>query len=476
MNSLKKQFTHGVLYNAAAKYSGIIIQLVVTAILARLLSPHEFGIIAICTVAIAFFQQFTDMGIGIAIVQRQDLSSIDYNHLFSFSIYFGILLSIVFIVASYPIAVFYDSSNLVIYMQLLSIQLLFSTFNMVPNALIVKQKNFRFLAIRQVSIQFVMGVFACLAAFHGCGVYSLLITPIFSSVFTFIVTFRANNLRFLPKFSLQPLRKIFSYSFYQLAFGIVNYFSRNLDKLLIGRYLNMSALGYYEKSYRLVLLPMLNITGVINPVVQPVLAELQSDRERLSHYLYKILSIINMICFPLSILAFFSSKEIIILFFGDQWYNAIPCFQILSLSIGMQAANNISGSFFQVANDTKTMFWIGTFNALENVLGFFISIYFFGSIEAVAWGVTIVFTLCFIQTYYVLFCKVLKSSFLKLIYQLFHPVLCSSILGLLLYVRGNLINCNFLFSLIINIIIFVLVVLIYYHSIGVNIKSILKNE
>ena len=183
-----------------------------------------------------------------------------------------------------------------------------------------------------------------------------------------------------------------------------------------------------------------------------------------------------MICFPLSILAFFSSKEIIILFFGDQWYDAIPCFQILSLSIGMQAANNISGSFFQVANDTKTMFWIGTFNALENVLGFFISIYFFGSIEAVAWGVTIVFTLCFIQTYYILFCKVLKSSFLKLIYQLFHPVLCSSILGLLLYVRGNLINCNFLFSLIINIIIFVLVVLIYYHSIGVNIKSILKNE
>ena len=106
-------------------------------------------------------------------------------------------------------------------MQLLSIQLLFSTFNMVPNALIVKQKNFRFLAIRQVSIQVVMGVLACLAAFNGCGVYSLLITPIFSSVFTFIVTFKANNLLFLPKFSLQPLRKIFSYSFYQLAFGIV---------------------------------------------------------------------------------------------------------------------------------------------------------------------------------------------------------------------------------------------------------------
>lgn len=476
MDSLKKQFTHGVLFNAAAKYSGIIIQLVVTAILARLLSPHEFGIIAICTVAIAFFQQFTDMGIGVAIVQRQDLSGVDYNHLFSFSIYFGILLSIVFCIASYPIAAIYNSSNLVIYMQLLSVQLLFSTFNMVPNALIVKQKKFRFLAIRQVSIQLVMGVLACLAAFNGCGVYSLLITPIFSSILTFIVTFRANHLTFFPKFSLQPLRKIFSYSFYQLAFGIVNYFSRNLDKLLIGRYLNMSALGYYEKSYRLVLLPMQNITGVINPVVQPMLAEYQNDKERLSNYLHKILSLINMICFPLSILVFFTSKEVIILFFGDQWYGAVPCFQILCLSIGTQAANHISGSFFQVANDTKTMFWIGTINALENVIGFIISLCFFGSIEAVAWGVTIVYTLCFIQTYSVLFCKVLKGTYIKFVSQLLHPVLCSIFLGVILYIRCNLFDCSLFLSMIINVVIFLIFILLYYKIVGKNLFTLIKNR
>lgn len=473
MNSLKKQFTHGVLYNAAAKYSGIIIQLVVTAILARLLSPHEFGIIAICTVAIAFFQQFTDMGIGIAIVQRQDLSSIDYNHLFSFSIYFGILLSIVFIVASYPIAVFYDSSNLVIYMQLLSIQLLFSTFNMVPNALIVKQKNFRFLAIRQVSIQVVMGVLACLAAFNGCGVYSLLITPIFSSVFTFIVTFKANNLLFLPKFSLQPLRKIFSYSFYQLAFGIVNYFSRNLDKLLIGRYLNMSALGYYEKSYRLVLLPMQNITGVINPIVQPILAEYQNDKVRLGGYLLKIVKTINLICFPISVIGYFCASECIILFFGNQWWNAVPCFKILCISIGFQAANHITGAFFQVANSTKSLFWCGVVNSSIMIISLLIALICYENILSLAVSFSLAYFLNYILTYFYLFSIIFPNRIKDFLAGMIHPIGLSILLALVYSISSFFVfHSTFLYSLIMKLTIALIVISLYYRAIGFSPKHL----
>ena len=471
MDSLKKQFTHGVLFNAVAKYSGIIIQLVVTAILARLLSPHEFGIIAICTVAIAFFQQFTDMGIGVAIVQRQDLLHVDYNNLFSFSIYFGILLSIIFCLASYPIAAFYDSSNLVIYMQLLSVQLLFSTFNMVPNALIVKQKKFRFLAIRQVSIQIIMGVLACLAAFNGCGVYSLLITPIFSSVLTFIVTFRANNLKFIPKFSLQPLRKIFSYSFYQLAFGIVNYFSRNLDKLLIGRYLTMSALGFYEKSYRLVLLPMQNITGVINPVVQPMLAEYQNDKDRLGGYLLKILRIINLVCFPLSIVGYFCASESMILFFGDQWWSAVPCFQILCLSIGFQAANHITGAFFQVSNSTRSLFWCGVVNSSIMILLLLIALICYENIFSVAVSFSLAFFLNYILTYFYLFSKIFPNRTKDLLIGMLHPIALSILLALIYYVSSFfVVHLTLLYSLIIKLTIALIVISLYYRAIGFSPK------
>ena len=227
MDSLKKQFTHGVFFNAAAKYSGIIIQLVVTAILARLLSPDEFGIIAICTVAIAFFYQFTDMGIGVAIVQRQDLDENDYNHLFSFTIYLGCFLSILFIIGSFYISEWYVKPDLRIYLQILSLQLLFSSFNAVPNAILLKRKQFRFLAERSISLQLITGFLSCIAAYSGWGCYSLLINPVLSSFGLFIINRYKIKLRYNLIFSLEPLKKIFSYSFYKFAFDLINYFSRN---------------------------------------------------------------------------------------------------------------------------------------------------------------------------------------------------------------------------------------------------------
>lgn len=466
MESLKLQFVKGVFYTALAKYIGIVIQLIVTAILARLLSPDEFGVVAICTVVIAFFHQFTNMGIGVAIIQRQDLKEHDYNQLYSFSIYFGLFLMIIFCCFSFSISSWYDRSDLIIYLQLLSLQLLFSTWNMVPSALMAKAKKFKFLATRQLVIQITMGTIACLVAFYGYGIYSLLITPIFSALFSYVITIRYTHLRFSFSFSFVPLKKIFSYSFFQFAFGFINYFSRNLDKILTGKYLSMAELGFYEKSYRLVLLPMQNITGVVNPVVQPILAKYQNDKDKLGNYLLRILRIINMICFPLSVCAFFCSKEIIILFFGNQWYDAIPCFQILSLSIGFQAANHITGVFFQVANSTKIMFWIGLINSLENMLGFIIAISVWHTIEAVACGVSIVFTLCFFQTYFVLFSYVIKGFYPSFIKNLYVPFLGSVLVATALLGVENIGLENLWSSVAVKVIIYLLITLFFYHFSG----------
>ena len=104
MASIKKEMLRGVAFYAIARYSGIIIQLIVTAILARQLSPDEFGVASICTVVMTFFNLFTEMGVGIAIVQRQDLKEKDYNSIFSFSVYLTVFLTTVYLLAAYPIA------------------------------------------------------------------------------------------------------------------------------------------------------------------------------------------------------------------------------------------------------------------------------------------------------------------------------------------------------------------------------------
>lgn len=416
MGDIKSQLINGVLWTAISRYAGIVVQIFITAILARLLSPAEFGIVAMCMVAIAFFDLFTDMGIGAAVVQRQDLTQENHDHLFSFSIYFGVVLSVLFCLVSFPIAQWYGEESLAFYLQLLSLMLLFKTFNMLPNALLMKAKMFRFVAIRTLVIQVATGIIACAGAFCGWGIYALLVSPILTSIVTYFVNRRYVPLRFHLRVDLGPLRKIFSFSFYQLSFNLVNYFSRNLDKILTGKYLSMTDLGFYEKSYRLVLMPMQNITGVINPVIQPVLGEYQNDKRLLGEYLLKILRVLNMVCFPLSVVAFFCAKEVIVILFGSQWIAAVPCFQILCLSIGFQAANYVTGAFYQVANAMKLLFWGGALCAVENILGFVIAIHFWGTIEAIAIAVCIVYAATFFQTYMLLFGIVYKG-FLKAFFK-----------------------------------------------------------
>ena len=147
-NNLKQQLFSGVFYTALAKYSGIVISLVVAGVLARLLSPDDFGIVAIATVIIAFFGIFTDIGISPATIQNKTLTEHELSDIFSFTLWMGIALSILFFAASWPIATYYNSPILRTLCQLLCVNLFFASANIVPNALFYKNKEFKFIALR----------------------------------------------------------------------------------------------------------------------------------------------------------------------------------------------------------------------------------------------------------------------------------------------------------------------------------------
>lgn len=164
MSSIKQQLLSGVFYTALAKYSGIIVSLVVAGVLARLISPDDFGIMAVATVIIAFFNLFTDVGLSPAIIQHKDLTTENLSDLFSFTIWTGIGLSLLFAAASWPIAAYYDRDILRILCQLLAINLFFASATIVPNALFYRNKEFKFIALRSFVIQLIAGAAAVTAA------------------------------------------------------------------------------------------------------------------------------------------------------------------------------------------------------------------------------------------------------------------------------------------------------------------------
>lgn len=452
MASIKKELATGVFYIGIAKYSGIIVQLIVTSILARLLTPSDFGIIAIATVFIIFFNLISDIGFGPAIIQRKDLLKGDLNNLFTLSIFLGVILSILFFVASNSIAAYYGQAELKEVCRWLCLLIVANSVNIVPNALLLRDKKFRFIAFRTLIVQIISGIGAIFTAWLGWGVYALILQSVLSNILLAGINYFYFPLCLQVRGYKETLPKIASFSVFQFLFNFVNYFSRNLDKILVGKYLSISALGYYEKSYRLMMLPLQNLTFVITPVMHPVFSELQNHPKELAAKYVQVLRILAYISIPLTVWLFFSARELVLIVFGEQWVEAILPFQVLSLSVFIQVLNSTTGSIFQSSNNTKALFWSGIYGAIFLLGSFFITIFVWGTLFAVSIGFDIAILFAALTSFHILFRK-LGYPICSYLLELRKPFLLGIILFLILWVVNNFISENIYVSLVINLIV-----------------------
>lgn len=450
--AIKQEFVKGVFWTGLAKYTGILVSLVISAILARLITPSEFGTVAIVTVIINFMGMFATMGIFPAIIQRNDLTQRNLNSIFTFTLISGAVAMLIMIGLSWFIADFYGDTTLIYVSWILSIYLFFTAANIVPNALMAKNKRFKEIAIRTFLLQVVSGILSVFAAFAGWGVYALVVTPIFSGIGILIY-----NMQFFPchidwKLDMKPIKSISNFSAFELLFEFVNYFSRNLDKLIIGKFLNLSALGYYDKSYRLMLIPMQNISSVINPVLQPVLSCLQNNGKEMAQKYNKLIHFIATFSFPLAVILYFNAYEMINIVYGDRWNAAIPTFKILSLSIPFQMILSTSGAVFLSLNEVKRQFYVGIRNTAVTIIGFLVAAIYFSTIESMAWAWTITLLINFALSFYSMYRFSLHSSMWAMLKELWLSIIGAAILSILLIITQVFIfEYNIVITLIIKV-------------------------
>lgn len=394
----------------ASKYTSFFAQLFITAILARMLPPEDFGILAIILVFLNLFIPFADMGIGAAIIQYQDLDERDYGALFSFSIVFAVLLTLLFCAASIPISLFYANEQLVPLCCFASLSLLFATLNMVPNGLLLKDKRFVSIGLRLFVVTVVAGVIAIAMAFAGWGVYALVWHNIIAGVITFAWNYLAKPIRHLTVHFWVSLRKVLSYSAFQFGSSMVNYFSTNLPNLVIGKCFNEAALGFYDKAYRLTTYPMNGISGVINSVVQPYMAKHQDNPDVIFSYWFRVAKVLSLVGVPIAVIFFCAPAEIVGIMYGDQWGSAVPLLQVLSFSIYFQLVNSIAGAFFLSAGHSDLLFRAVTASTLLTVCGLVAGV-LLGGLDAVALCISIAFCLHVVPTGYYLLGRTLRQGY-----------------------------------------------------------------
>lgn len=435
MNSLSK----GIIYTAIPRYFGVFLSIIINSILSRVLLPGDFGIIAIVLVIITFFNILVDLGIGPAIIQRNNETEGDLSSFFSFTFYVGLLLGIIFFFISKPISLFYDNSDLVLIIKSFSLVIFTYSISIVPLAVLRKKLQFRKIGLIQLFAQVMSGIIAISIAYGYHTVHALVLKSVVHSFVVFVLTYFFTRPKLTLFFDLKPLREISHYSFYQFSFNFINYFSRNSDNILIGKFLGMNDLGYYEKSYSLMLMPIQNLTHVITPVIQPVLSKYQDNLSVVYKEYIKLVSFISIIGFPLSIFLFFGSSNIIILLFGDNWFRSIEIFKILSLSVGFQMVMSTSGSILQAINKTKTLFHIGIISSLITVSSILLGIFYFQEVNDVAFMLVIAFITNFIISFFVLINNELKQSVFSFA-KIFIPSILTS---LILYTVNQFYDCYY---------------------------------
>ncbi|MGG4548004.1 lipopolysaccharide biosynthesis protein [Rossellomorea marisflavi] len=461
---LGTELKKGLIITFIGKYSYFAIQLLILALLSRILTPEEFGIVAIVNVFIVFFSMLIDMGIGPAIIQNKTLKKNNLDSIFVFSVTLSAFLSLIFVLLSPYIASFYSNNELIKVCIAMSAALFTSGLNMVPQAVLLKSKRFLEINIAQVISSLVSGIVGVTLALAGFSYYSIIISLICKNFIFFIFIFRKSNLSLVRKFTFHDIKPIYSFSRNQFLFNLVNFFSRNLDNLLIGKFLSLKALGYYDKAYTMTLYPNQILTNVINPVVQPIMSQHESNPIVLKNTYFSISRILGFIGIPLSVYLYFNSKEVIFLFFGNQWAGSVGIFKILSVSVCIQLILSSTGAFFQSANRTDLLLVSGILSTCLNILSIIIGVVT-KNIEYLAFILVIGFMINFVQAHYLLLKKVFFTS-QKSFYAIFKiPLLIGSLVFGSLWFYNYATNIestiiNLVFKSLITIIIFSIIVVL----------------
>lgn len=397
------------IYNAIAKYGTMVVQLVLTMILSRLLLPEAFGVIAIITVILGFLNLLSDMGIGINIIQHPDMPKEDIYRLFSFSGVVSIFLALCTIGMAYPLAIIYEDDIYISLCLMVSFVTIFHTLNIIPNAILRRDKKFKIIAIRGIVCSLTSGCIAVVLAWIGWGVYALVSQSIFSALFVLCWNYFLNPLKF-RSFKINEIMKLLGrYSLYQVLFNFLNYFTRNLDNLIIGKYFGSVNLGYYSRSYHLYLYPNTIFSSILTGVLHPFIRDYKNNYSKMYKKYLHIVKLLSVIGVFTMIVTFCSAKEIIILLFGTNWEPAGIYLKCLSICMWTQMMSSVPGSIFLGLERTDQTFKCGIINLALIIISIFIGIYF-NSLFILSLSVGISYILIFLITNYILLKKTMGLS------------------------------------------------------------------
>jgi O-antigen/teichoic acid export membrane protein len=350
-------------------------QVLSVAILARLLTPADFGTVALITPVTALVSMFQDLGMQQAIVQRQEVSQEHLTRAFWFTVLLGLICAGIMAAAAPGVAAFFSDHRLIILTIATTPSLLFAAMGSVPTAILNRGMRFKMLAMVDVASALTTFVAAIVSAWLGAQYWSLVIGTLVGSIVTlFGVWWTSEWKPGRPSLQL-PDRGMLGFGANLTGFSLMSFLARNLDKVLIGRFVGSIALGYYDRAYKLLLFPMANVNAPLARIAIPLLSRIQGDKPRLRDAFLRIASQVGLITIPGMAALVATSEQTVNLVFGSTWHPIVPIFAWLGLAGLVQPITFAVGWLLIAQGRTATMFKWGLYSSATAVISFVIGLH-----------------------------------------------------------------------------------------------------
>lgn len=346
------------------------LKLATLPVLARLLSPAEFGLAAAALLIAQLAFMFSEAAMGQALVQRPQLRAEHVRVAFTVMLLLGLGAAIAVAMSAPVIARFFDMPPLERIVPVLAVLIPIQSLSAISLALLSRQGRFRYLALARLPcVALGYSLVAIGLALAGAGVWALVLSTISRDLLLLLALYAGARHDLRPSFNLQAMKDLASFSTGQTLVKLANYIAQNGDYVVVGRLLGGQALGYYSRAYQLMMLPATFMSLVTGRVLFPLMASVQEDKARLASAYLRCLASAIALTLPLSVVLSACAEEIVFVLLGDQWGPAATPFAALSLVLVFRSARNVAHVATLAQGESFRLAWRQGIYALLVIIG-----------------------------------------------------------------------------------------------------------
>lgn len=348
-DNLKQKTKNGLYWSFANNIANKGMQFVFSIILARLLTPSDYGLIGMLAIFIAIIQIFVESGFSQAIITKQDRTQTDLSTAFYFNIGVGVLGYLILFLSAPLIANFYGMPMLKPILRVIGLGVIFNSLNIVQNAHYAIRLDFKTPAKVSVFSQMFTGVLGIFLAYEGFGVWALVIQQVSGGLIGLLLNWYLVRWKPTAEFNKESFLYLWSYGSKVLSSGLLTTIYDNVQPLLIGKFFSSSALGLYSRAQGFATLPSSNLSGILANVTFPLLSKINDDIERLGSIYRRLIKFSAFIIFPLMIGLAAISAPLVHFLLPERWNGCIPLLRLLCFSLMWQPISLVNLNLLNAA-------------------------------------------------------------------------------------------------------------------------------